>query len=52
MNREAWRATGHKVTKSQTQLKRLTHTHMHACTHKEDNVQNKEKCKLHAGMES
>ena len=51
MDREAWRATGHKVTKSQTQLKRPTHTH--ARTHTwEDNVQNKEKCKLHAGTES
>ena len=30
MDREAWRATVHKVTQSRTQLKRLsTHTRMH-----------------------
>ena len=30
MDRGAWRATVHKVTKSQTRLKRLiTHTHTH-----------------------
>ena len=29
MDREAWRATAHRVSKSQTQLKRLSmHTHM------------------------
>ena len=36
MDRGAWWATVHKVTKSQTQLKRLnthTHTHTHAHTH-------------------
>ena len=27
MDRRAWRATVYRVTKSQTQLKRLTHTH-------------------------
>ena len=34
MDRGAWWATVHKVTKSQTQLKRLnTHTHTHTRTH-------------------
>ena len=34
MDRGAWWATVHGITKSQTQLKQLrTHTHTHACTH-------------------
>ena len=32
MDGEAWRATVHRVTKSQTQLKRLTGQHAHKMT--------------------
>ena len=33
MNRGAWRATVHGVTKSQTQLSAYTHTYTHTHTH-------------------
>ena len=46
MNREARRATVHRVAKSQTQLKRLkhmhtyTHTHTHTDTHTHTHITN------------
>ena len=33
MNREAWQATVHGVTKSKTQLSACIHTHTHTHTH-------------------
>ena len=48
MDRAAWRATVHSVSKSQTQLKGLyTHTHTHTHTHTEQRTHNLRQTLVH-----
>ena len=44
MDREAWQATVHGVTQSQTQLSTHTHTHTHTHTDLDDGLKILDQC--------
>ena len=50
MDRGAWRATVHGVTKSQTRLSVHTHTHAHACTHTHTQPSRNEVCEIRTSV--